>query len=83
MSDRVRRAAHGKHVCQLCRRHIAARTQYHDVRIAYDGTAFTWREHVECREFMYEHQDWWDANEGYDFATFDELSGVYPRPLTS
>lgn len=54
LSEHHRRAAHGRHVCQLCRGRIAARTLYVDTRIADDGTVYTWREHSECRGIVWE-----------------------------
>lgn len=54
LSERVRRAAHGRHRCGLCREPIAARSEYVDRRCADDGTAWTWREHIVCRDVVYE-----------------------------
>lgn len=48
LSDRQRRAAHGRHTCQLCHQPIPARSLYTDRRVAHDGTAYTWREHTAC-----------------------------------
>ena len=43
-----RRAAHGKHVCSLCRRRIAASELYQDQRCADCGRAYTVRSHLAC-----------------------------------
>ena len=48
VTERVRRAAHGRHVCGWCHKNIAARERYRDQRCAGDGTMWTWREHLAC-----------------------------------
>ena len=52
LADHVRRAAHGLHRCALCGRPIPARTKYSDRRIADNGTAYTWREHLACADLL-------------------------------
>lgn len=61
LSHTVRRAAHGKHVCRFCRRLIAAGERYNDDRLAEDGSAYTFRSHVDCLDAWSS----WDPDE-YD-----------------
>lgn len=52
LADNIRRAAHGLHVCGLCRHRIDRGERYRDARIADDGTVWTWREHLRCGDFI-------------------------------
>lgn len=72
---RNRRAAHGRHVCGLCRRPIAAGERYIDQRVAYDGRACTFRSHHACDSAYWTWIDAWD-DEGY--ALVDLTGGHLP-----
>ncbi len=73
LADNIRKAAHGLHVCQLCRGRIAAGERYRDVRLADSGTVWTWREHLSCGDFIRRHVDRWDLADGYNCETYAEL----------
>lgn len=70
LSDRNRRAAHGKHRCGYCREPIAYGEVYNDCRCADDGTAWTWRSHLRCLAFLREVVDPYDREDGIDAVSF-------------
>lgn len=63
LSHHERRAAHGRHVCQLCGKRIGAGEKYSDARCADGGTAWTYRSHLRCRDIAHAHCD--DEISGY------------------
>lgn len=80
VTENIRKAAHGKHVCQLCLTRIAAGERYRDARMAEDGTMWTWREHLDCSEFMLLHEcDEWDAI-GYANLMREHEAGLCCEP---
>jgi hypothetical protein len=48
LASRTRRAAHGLHRCGHCGKKIKAHTAYLDLRIATEGTVYTFRSHAAC-----------------------------------
>ena len=48
IASHIRKAAHGRHRCVWCRQPIAARSEYHDMRIVDGGTVYTSRRHIAC-----------------------------------
>lgn len=48
LAEYTRRAAHGKHRCQLCGELIEVATMYLDQRCVNDGSAYTFRCHTSC-----------------------------------
>ena len=77
LSQRTRKAAHGKHRCGYCRQPIAAGEKYDDARIADLGTVWTWRSHLRCLAFLRDvaEQDTWD--DGIDAVLFADLVVEY------
>ena len=71
-----RRAAHGKHVCELCGRRIAQSELYEDQRCADSGTVYTVRRHLPC---ISAHSSW-DPDE--DFLPLSELSNGHLPPCS-
>ena len=53
----TRRTARKPHRCSLCRTTIEIGEAYVDARYAFDGAAWTWREHVECGACLAEVPD--------------------------
>lgn len=74
LSVKNRRAAHGKHVCCLCRRRIAAREVYEDMRCAESGTAYTLRSHLACVSAYRS----WDPDYDEGIALVDLSDGHLP-----
>lgn len=73
-----RRAAHGQHVCGICRKRIAAGERYIDQRVAADGTVYTFRCHRACNSAYWSWIDPWD-DEGY---TIQDLSSGHVPPCS-
>ena len=68
-----RRAAHGKHVCVLCWRSIAANEVYEDQRCADSRTVYTVRSHLDC---VSAYSSWNPSPEDW----LDELSDGHLPP---
>lgn len=81
LSDRDRRAAHGRHRCGWCQRNIAAGETYRDIRQAYDGTVATWREHIVCGRFVQEHLDAADWPVEFPVEVFADLVADHGHPI--
>src|SRR5690606_7920758 len=77
LSVKTRRAAHGKHVCRLCRRRIAARELYEDMRCAYSGTAYTVRAHLACVSAW---NSWWAYTDGDEDLVYVADGHLPPCP---
>lgn len=75
ISEHRRRAAHGKHVCCLCRRRIAAREEYLDQRLADNGTCWTSRAHLDCQSAYWS----WDPDPE-DVLDFHDLAEGHLPP---
>lgn len=72
LADNIR-VARKQHTCQLCRYLIEKGESYRDCRNAYDGRAYTWREHLRCGDFLKAVIDPLDYDDGYDWVLFTEL----------
>lgn len=78
LAEYRRKAAHGLHRCGYCGQAIAAREQYHDVRCADNGTAWTWRAHFRCEAFLSLIGAWDDAgDDGIDAVAFADYVSDY------
>jgi hypothetical protein len=53
LSSKRRHAAHDRHRCQVCFRRIAKGELYEDSRCADNGTAWTFRAHLDCLDALY------------------------------
>lgn len=81
LAEHIRRAAHGNHRCGWCDEPIEADHVYRDQRIADDGRAYTWREHLRCAAFVWSHLDQFERDEVYDpRRTYAELVDEYGSP---
>lgn len=80
LADHVRRAAHGLHRCAWCGQYISAREQYRDTRCADNGTAWTWRSHLRCDDFIWKaaREAEWDTDDGLGPDDFRELVSEFP-----
>lgn len=78
LAQHTRRAAHGRHVCHLCHRHIAARERHDDTRCAYDGRAYTLRAHLDCLDAWHSWQP--DDEESYLLSDLSD-GHLPPCPL--
>lgn len=68
LASTYRRAAHGLHRCNACGGAIPRGDRYLDVRVAGEGTVWTWREHALCAAL----HDWFGPRD-------DDLSWVGSR----
>jgi predicted RNA-binding Zn-ribbon protein involved in translation (DUF1610 family) len=75
LANHIRRAAHGKHHCTWCGKRIDAHEQYRDTRCADNGTAWTWRAHLRCDDFVWKaaREAEWDVDDGLGPDDFREL----------
>lgn len=80
MSSKFRKAAHGLHRCEWCRRPIAARSEYLDNRIAEDGTAYTQRSHVQCDRLIGQAMSYFSLD-GEDMGDPEETVSEMQREL--
>lgn len=71
LSSTVRRAAK-RHRCQLCWTLIEKGERYRDQRNVSDGSAYTWREHLRCADFV-RATGWWDHYDEIDAPLFADL----------
>lgn len=67
LSCKRRRAAHGRHLCGICRELIPVGWVYLDQRCAEDGTAWTFRCHIDC-DIRY-----WRAHRGLELWSDETL----------
>ena len=69
LTSSIRRAAHGRHICELCFRRITQGEKYEDARCCGDGTAWTFRSHLSCASA---YASWEPYEEGYTLADLSD-----------
>lgn len=78
LAHNERKAAHDKHPCNYCHKRIGRGELYLDQRLSGEGTAWTWRAHLDC------HSAYWswapEQDEQYELSDLSD-GHMPPCPL--